>query len=70
MFSASLSKNKSYFIVVEGNNKDHEFNAFFLELGCEQVSLYSVISSTKKYGPSDLPIRRFDIFMLKEDVKY
>ena len=50
MFSASLSKNKSYFIVVEGNNKDHEFNAFFLELGCEQVSLYSVISSTKNMG--------------------
>ena len=58
MFSESLSKNKSYFIVVEGNNKD-EFNAFILELDCEQMSLYSVlIISTQKYGPSDLPIRR------------
>ena len=45
--------------MVEGNNKDHEFNVFFLELGCEQMSLYSVlIISTQKYGQSDSPIRR------------
>lgn len=38
--SESLSKNKSYFIVAEGSDKDYELNIFFLELGYEQASLF------------------------------
>ena len=37
--------------MVEGYDKDHELNASFLELGCEQVTLYSfLIISPKNMG--------------------
>ena len=37
--------------MVEGNDKDHELSASFLELGCEQVSLYSfLIIGSKNMG--------------------